>query len=361
MKRFILFFYTLLFLLSSCIKDRLNPVKNNPNLNNEKKLLIKNTTFVDVEYSRKTDILVIVSSNPNMMLLFNYKISKIDTILLNSIPNCVSISQDGNFALVGNTYSITQIDLLNKKIIKTLDSDIEISDIIYGVNNDCFYSQKIMNFDYTTDYIRSMKLDIGNEILSNKDIFGRITMKLHPSGKFFYANDIRYDEPSIIRKFDIKVSKARLLTYSNTIDNNFWISLDGSKIFDYKFNSYTSSYTDSLDIKFIDNLYQFDENNYILSLDEDSLNNKIYFTQYEYSNVNKANFVFELDVVSKKITNKYSLEGFMVSNGQQDQFYEAVGEFVFLSSDNSKLIILTEPDWHSGIPFNMGIEVISLK
>ena len=120
-------FGILLFLILSCEKDSSIPIINtNPN-----SILLK-TDVIDAEYSKSKESLVYISSNPSTLTVFNTNSEQFENIPLNYTPTCVSVSQDGETAVVGHDGHITYVNLTTKTILNSYSISCVALDIVIG-------------------------------------------------------------------------------------------------------------------------------------------------------------------------------------------------------------------------------------
>jgi len=348
---------------SGCIKEKLAITP--PPTTIENKVSLNNTILVDFEYAKKTDKLVLLAKNPHKLYIFDYKTKQLDSLMLDALPNCIAISLDGNFAVIGFDYKILQVDILKKEIIKSFNTSITIGDIVYGINDDCFYAEKDI-FGNSKRSIRSIRFKFGTEIEGSTDYFEIMRLKIHPSGKSIYAIDIEnagFGGQQKFRKFDISTSKANL-TYTinseaNNIIDNFWISDDGNKIINRQLSIFSISSTINPDLNYIKNI-NMGRNISVMSLDQNINNQKIYFCSDNYFSSFESDAAIELDEATGEITKKYLFEPFNTDVDGFKRKMDACGFFVSLSSNNSKLIAVTKP-FASNIYNQWGIEVIDIE
>lgn len=361
--RFIPIFLAATICFSACIKEKLVTTPLLPTI--ETKISLNNTNLVDFEYTKKTDKLVLLAQNPHKLYIFDYKTKQLDSMILDALPNCMAISLDGNFAVIGFDYKILQVDILKKEIVKSFNTSITIGDIIYGTNDDCFYSEKDI-FGFSKRSIRSIRFKFGTEIQGSTDYFEILRLKIHPSGKSIYAIDIEnagFGGQQKFRKFDISTSKANL-TYTinsefNNIKDNFWISDDGNKVINRQLSIFTISSTINPDINYIKNI-NMNRDISVMSLDLNINNQKIYFCSDNYFSTFESNAAVELNEATGEITKKYLFEPFNTNINGFKRKMDACGFFVSLSANNSKLIAVTKP-FASDIYNQWGIEVFDIE
>jgi len=165
---------------------------------------------VDAEYSRKREMMVYVASNPMKLYLFHTKNNVIESIDLDFVPTCVSISPDQNYAVVGHDAHISYIDLNSKSVIRTYNVSCYVFDIVFGDNNWAYAFPK----DESQYEIRCVNLSLTNDnetLQTEHYIYWGSKARLYPKGKYIYVS--RY-----LQKYSIKNGTAEYLYESWTAD-----------------------------------------------------------------------------------------------------------------------------------------------
>lgn len=201
---------------------------------------------IDAEYDRVNDVMIVVSENPNQIRKFNLATNVEESLSLNNIPKCISISQDGNYAAVGHNGSFSYVNLTSMTIDNNYAVSTDVYDIVLAPNNWVYITSSI-NYQK----MRCVDLSNGQETLSQdpQDGFAPRTAnakaELHPSGNYIYASAPGLI-PSDIDKYDIRNGRARSLGDSPyhgeyEFGYKFWFSESGNEIFTNSKNVFDSS------------------------------------------------------------------------------------------------------------------------
>lgn len=306
------------------------------------------TDVVDAEYSKVKDMLVFVSSTPSKINIYNASLGTISSIDLIYTPTCVSVSSDGNTAIVGHDGYITYVDLINKKIIKTFSVSCNALDIVLGNNKWAYIFPKVDQWEY----MRCIKVDLSNdnEVLQTGNfIYAGTKAKLHPSGKFIYGTNNGLS-PSDIEKYDIQNGGAKYLYDSPyhgdyPISGDLWFSEDGLRVFTRGKTVLKTSEIKEQDMLYNGSISLESTSSRIMCLDHSSVKNNLYIISSSddyWTNSNKP-FVYVYNSNNLVYKSKYELEKYLVlDNKGGGNFYEAEPYFAFSNSNGGSLIVLTK-------------------
>ena len=326
----------------SCEKDSIHPILNtNPN-----SILLK-TDVIDAEYSKSKELLVYISSNPSTLTVFNTNSEQSESIPLNYTPTCVSVSQDGETAVVGHNGHITYVNLSTKTLINSYSISCIALDIVLGNNKWAYVFPK----DGQWTYIRSVNMNLTYDNESNRTIYNQIHEgtfgRLHPSGNYIYsANDL---SPSTIKKVYIPNGEITD-TYESKFEGgysthpNIWFSEDGRRVISEKKIVLKTSDINSLDLNYNGKIDP-NTNSFIKWLDFSTIKNSIYVIAFEgdYSYQKTIPYIFIYDSSNLVFMNKLELEKIFISDnkgGGTD--YTSEPNFVFSNSLENRLYVLTK-------------------
>lgn len=335
-------FGILVFLMLSCEKDSLVPIINtNPN-----SILLK-TDVIDAEYSKSKELLIYVSSSPSTLTIFNTNSEKSENIPLNYTPTCVSVSQDGETAVVGHNGHVTYVNLTTKAIINSYSISCIALDIVLSNNKWAYVFPK----DGQWTYIRSVNMNLTYDNESNRTIYNQIHEgtfgRLHPSGNYIYsANDL---SPSTIKKVYIPNGEITD-TYESKFEGgysthpNIWFSEDGRRVFSEKKIVLKTSDINSLDLTYNGKIDP-SSNSFIKWLDFSTIKNSIYVIAFEgdYSSQRIIPYIFVYDTSNLVFINKLELEKiFIKDNKGGGTYYTTEPYFVFSNASGNCLYTITK-------------------
>ena len=323
---------------------------------NEKKTSIINN-ITDAEYYKKTDKVVFVGNAPNMLYVFHTLDKTIDSIALPYAPTCVSISPDGDKALVGQDKMLSQIDLKALKVLKSTKASFSIYDVVYA-NNDIAYISPLYQ-----DNLKYINLNTGLETkYADKTLYGQSRMKMHPSGKYLYVLDqflISNPKPYHILKFNIENNTPTYVSQSPFSDQtvywgDFWINEEGDMLIDNMMNMLQISDNPALDLAFTNTIYYTDFT-WFTHLDICKKKNIIASILYKHEENNFPTILALFDLSTLDYIKTIEPEAYLVDYNGQTISQAATPSFVFISSNGEKLILISKSA--SG---RRGIEVINV-
>lgn len=313
----------------------------------EQKLLLT-TDVVDAEYSKIKDILVYVSSSPSKVNIYDASSGATSSLDLVYTPSCVSISTDGNTAVVGHDGHITYVDLSNKKIIKSYNVSCHAIDIVIGNNKWAYIFPKADQWEQ----VRCINLNLANEneiLHTGNLIYAGTKGKMHPSGKFIYGTNNGLS-PSDIEKYNIQNGGATYAYDSRyhgdyPISGDLWFSEDGIRVFTRGKTVLRTSEIRELDMIYNGTISLESNSARIMWLDHSLASNNLYLLSSaddNWSNSKKP-FVYVYSANNLVYKTKYELEKYLVSDNKgEGKFYEAEPYFVFSNSKGNNIMVLTK-------------------
>ncbi|KIC03948.1 hypothetical protein OA88_00420 [Flavobacterium sp. JRM] len=311
--------------------------------------VILNSDVIDAEYSKVKDQLVFVSEHPMQVNILKSGSETIQTIPLLYTPTCISISQDGETAVVGHDGHITYVNLNTKSIIKTYNVSCFAIDIVLGNNKWAYVFPK----ENQSTYIRciNMNLSTENENHDNvNQIYAGTKGKMDLSGKFIYgaANGV---SPADIDKFDIQNGTAVKIYDSPyhgdyPFNGDFWFSEDGNRIFTRGRTVLRISETKSQDLIYNGTINATvpEGHGNIEWLDHSSKKNNLYLilSSGYYWPPTRISGIFIYDSTNLNFKSKLELEKFFVPNNENGVFYDAEPYFVFSNAEATSLFVITK-------------------
>ena len=185
---------------------------------------------VDAEYSRELEQIVMVSAEPNRLIMLDPASGEFAELPLNLLPSSVSVGPDGLSAAVGHNGYITVVALRPLAEVDVLTVSADLSDVVLSGNG---YVYGFPRIDQWVD-LHSVELATGDETSSYGLRAGTVG-RLHPSGDRMYGAD-RGLSPSDIERYDIAEGTA-VLSYDSPYHGDYpmcgdlWFSEDGARIF----------------------------------------------------------------------------------------------------------------------------------
>ncbi|OQX78843.1 MAG: hypothetical protein B6D61_04650, partial [Bacteroidetes bacterium 4484_249] len=311
----------------------------------------------DAEYDYVNDRLILLSdSYSHFIEIYDLQEDKFHRIELNNYPYHLSVSKDGDYAIAGiqsSTEYISYINLNDLRFEGEFSVSYDVNDIVAAPDKMAYIFPR-----YNNNEIGKLNLSNGNfSAYQFNQIGDNLIAKLHPSGKYIYA----VNNYSRLIKFDIRSAIPQLLysTSSYDMDNKLWLSKDGTEIFTKnKKILHIDPTLQGDDITSVSNLTFAD--NYLYFIEQSSLFDEYYLitTNNYYSSSHSESdriLVYNSNFAQDRIIN---LEKFYyIQQGQHSySFADASAEYVFSSSDGSKIIVVSMSAFN--YYDNWGIEII---
>ena len=353
--------YSKLFFNINNKKDSLVVVVDNYK---EQKIKL-NSDVVDAEYSKVRDELVFVSANPSSINIIKSGSQSIVSIPLVYTPTCVSISKEGDKAVVGHDGHITYVNLSAKTVIKTYSVSCEAIDVVLTNNKWAYVFPK----ENQWEYIRGVNLSLNSDNESNgsgTQIYAGTKARLHPLGKYIYGANNGLS-PSDIEKFDFESGFAIKLYDSPyhgdyPMNGNLWFSEDGSRIFTRGKTVLKTSETKSQDMVYngkINTDSSFINMEWLDHSDEKNNLYTILSSGYSWS-ANRSPYIYIYNSTNLSFKNKLDLEKFLVPSTNGGTYYDAIPYFVFSNATGNSIMVVTKA-LNSGLEKEWAIQYITIQ
>ncbi len=192
---------------------------------------------VAADYDKALDKIVMVSSSPNELHVYD-PVTQADQIVpLNSIPLSVSVRPDGLFAAVGHSGSISIVDLQAQTVTKTIPVDMDNGGILLASNG---YAYAFPTQVSSWGTINSVQISTGT-LTGFQDTYDGNIPRLDPSGNYIYVGGYGSS------KLNISNGPAVLSSSSFSLSGNIWLSEIGDRILTSSGNAFLTSSVSSLD------------------------------------------------------------------------------------------------------------------
>ncbi|MFZ4724974.1 MAG: BACON domain-containing protein [Paludibacter sp.] len=182
--------------------------------------------IVASEYNKPTDLMYILTQNPNKLTIINGISTLTQTIVLDELPTCASFSANGSTILIGySTSKISVVDVNKNTISKTIKTDCPACSIVNGDNG---WGYVATNY---TQKLRSINLNTNEVFRTSFTISGNPIIKKAPGKAVIYCTTPGYS-PSGLSVCDISngLMKDTIDSYFTYV-GNMWFSEDGNQLF----------------------------------------------------------------------------------------------------------------------------------
>ena len=309
----------------------------------EEKWLLTIANIIDAEYDRNADFLYFISESPNELVKFSPVDKTEERLSLPLSASCLSLGQDGKYAVVGHDGSFSYVDLINMEILQNYPVTTDVFDIILAPNG-WVYAMPAADQWVT---IRCVELSSGLELPHIGNLVREGTkVKLHPSGKYIYGANNGLS-PSDFEKYDISSGQAVYLydsPYHGDFDfsGDIWINEEGDKLFAKSRNIFNATEVQSTDMTYAGSL-SGDGN--IVAFDVSKNAAKIFTVLSEgfIWDGYPGNVVNIYDTDFFNLLEQKEIPGFLVPDGAGDgNLYDAEGHFGFFDDAGTHFYLLVK-------------------
>ncbi|HMT94757.1 PKD domain-containing protein [uncultured Thiothrix sp.] len=308
---------------------------------------------IDAEYSKALDKVIMLSTSPNQLHIYDAATHTEQAISLPLAPTSVSVGPDGLYAAVGHDANVSYVDLKNAKLLKTLPVAAKVLDIVLAGNG---YAYAFPKEDQWQD-IYSVNLSTGEVIGGSRiTIYAGTLAKLHPNGLSMYGatNGVSPDD---IEKYAVQTGTASKLYDSPyhgdyPMCGNLWFSEEGKRIFTACGNVFRAA-----DLKAQDMLYNgsLAELTHIQDLVHSATAAKVAaIPKYvPYANLSESvdTQILSYDDAYLTPSASFQLPYFVVN----EQGFMGHGRFVFFNKTADRLIVILKADASTALPNDYGV------
>jgi uncharacterized protein (TIGR03437 family) len=307
-----------------------------------------NFEAVDAQYSRALDRLVMVSANPNQLVVYDpFGQQVTGTVQLPLPPSNLSISPDGLHAAVGHNAWISYIDLTKPALVKSIPVGCDVLEALIGAGD---YIYALPRRDQWTR-IFAVQISTGADVTPTNfysfyaGTLGRITK----DGTTLYAaqNGI---SPDHMQRFELSAGLPVYKydwPYHGTYytGGNLWFSEDNQRIFARSGSVFRINPVQSLDM-----VYNGQLAGPIASVAHSTAVNKVFALPYTGNGFyNPAPLTQgEIDLYDYQFlssTGKLFLPH-VASNGKS---YAYFGQYIFTTNDGKQLVTIMQADAAAGL------------
>ena len=307
---------------------------------------------VAFDYSQKLDRLILISTNPNRLHIYDTATSAILSVPLSQPPLSLSVSPDGLRAAVGHDALISYVDLEKAALVKQFTVPTVASGIILAPS----WIYTVGGYS-AAPY--SVKIETG-EAIKNTAAFSMTSGKLNVGVNAIYGTRDG-TSPNDVEKWNISTGPVTAETDSPyhgdyCIYGPVWFSPDWNRIYTGCGTIFRASTDPKLEMYYMSSIPGV---NQIGSLAESGALQKIalirrsaaYGSQVDESTVQMFDSPYLLQ------SGQFALSGFDAGG----RTYAPHGRAVFFTADSTQLIVVKQADSTSGILNDFAVERISLS
>jgi hypothetical protein len=314
----------------------------------EEKWLLTNQ-IIDAEYDDINNVIITVNSDLTLKKL-NPATSTSTQVTLNKVPTCISVGQNGNYAIVGHNGMISYVNLTTMTIEAEHSVSCDAIDIILAPNGYAYVFPRADQWET----IRCINLSTGTETQhTGGSIYAGTRAKLHPNGQAIYGAD-RGLSPSDFEKYDISAGTAKYLYDSPyhgdyAFSGDIWISEHGNLLFARSGKVFKSTTTQATDMVYTGNITT--ESKWVITLDHSSDNNRVYgiFTTGSFYDEIPSSVVSAFDGTYLTAKGTIDLPQYMEPDGNGGgTLRRSLGYFGFFNSNGTKFYVITKNSGAAG-------------
>lgn len=294
--------------------------------------LLLSGVSVDAEYDRVHDKLIAITTSA--LLKVDLKERTLESVTLEHTANCLSVSTDGESAIVGHHSAMTLVDLSSMQVEENYEVTTDVLDIILAPNNWVYAFPRTDQWQY----IRCINLADGSEVNhTGFMIYAGTKAKLHPSGKYIYGANNGV-VPSDAEKYDIQEGRANYLYHSpyhgdHEFYGQIWLADDGLKLLSRGNNIFNLSETKATDLIYTGTLPV--ANKWVHAADFCTSKNRIGVVFYDYdifNGIEPQNSVNFFDATDYTYVEEKLFLNLIVQTGTGLESVPALGQSGFFDS-----------------------------
>lgn len=292
---------------------------------------------IAADYSAALDRMILVSTNPDLLTIFDPVTGTGQTVPLVMPPTALSISTDGLHAAVGHDGRISYVNLVNATVEKTLP----VTETVYAL---ALGPTDIYAFPLHDQWqaVRVINIASGTETLWNWIYAGSTAGKISPNGKYLYINATkRYD-----------ITQPLPSAFDAIVNGNpwQWFSQDGSRLYSGSGKVFRLSDVASQDLQYNGTIESAG-----LTAVADSSTQQVTATVASGSTNDKVIKFFGEQYLAQ--IGSISIPKFTSGSNS----YDAHGRFLFWNAAGNRLFALVQADQTSGLLNDYAIYTVSLN
>lgn len=316
----------------------------------------------DAEFCSSTNRIIIVTTNPDRLLIIDPDTKTIEPVLLHAVPRCVSVNKGGDKAVVGHNGMITYVSLTGKTIEKESTVSCDVLDLVLTSTN-WVYAFPVR--DQWTRIVCVSPTGVST-LHTGNSIYAGTVGKLHPSEKWIYGADNGIS-PSDIEKYNIENGTA-VFNYDSPyhgdyyMNGNLWFSETGDRIFTRGRTILRATADAATDMVYNGSI---PGTNDIWSLFHSGTTDKVFYIPFTRNTNWEVIAASEVSVCSYSYLTyqkNYPLEKFIVpDNTYGTRLVNSEGQFVFANKEGTMLYVVVKANKSSGLLNEWALQNININ
>lgn len=201
-------------------------------------------------YSGSLDRIVMTDGSPNALYVYDPVTGTEASATLSLPPQCLTVSPDGRYAVVGHNAWISYVDLAAATVVKTIPVSADIGDCVLGGNGWAYLFPRVDQ--WVT--LHSVELATGVEV-NTGSIYAGDRAALSPSDPGALYAVTSGLSPAQIYRWDVSGGAAAYRWESPywgsyPMGPDLWFSADGARLFTAAGTAFRTSSTQSQDLQY---------------------------------------------------------------------------------------------------------------
>lgn len=298
------------------------------------------------EYSRALDRIVFVDGSSLALYVYDPGTGSEAKVSLPLAPQCLSVSPDGAYAVVGHNAWISYVDLGGARLVKTIPVTADVGDCVLGRDGWAYLFPRVDQWVA----LHSVQLTTGVETnTSSWALYAGARARLHPDGTHIYSITTNLS-PQNMERWDTTQGAAVYAWDSPywgdyPIGRDLWISRDGARVLTAAGSAFRTSATEAQDMVYGGKLSGLDAVKHLDSCTDEIAAIPDTPWSSPTSTVAPDTTVELLNTEYLGHSGRITLPDWLVGASA----YVTHGRFVFYSSDCSKKYVVVQADAASGL------------
>ena len=294
-------------------------------------------------YDKAMDKIVMVSSSPNELHIYDPVTYEDDIVPLSYTPLSLALRPDGLFAAVGHSGKISIVDLQGQTVSQTIPVDMDNGGIALASNG---YAYAFPAQTNSWGSINSVQLSNGTLTTLQDTYYGNIPV-LDSTGNYLYVGSLGEGSS----KLNISNGPATYAYGGFQFSYNLWLSEDGNRLFLSDGQVLFASSVEAQDLQPDGELQPTNRLDWVA---DSRVQQQIAVLTDISSTSDTVLQLYESNGL--QLQSQESMPGF-TNNGTT---YVSHGKYVFWNAAASKLFAITEADSTSGLLSNFAVNTVAL-
>lgn len=184
----------------------------------------------DAYYHKSTDVLYLLTSSPNKLLVKNAGSNEFSEYDLERVPNCIDVSVDGKMLVIG--YNQAYVDVWNAETLQRdqlIETDCVPFDLALGENGWCYLAPD--EDQWVHFYSLNLETGVTFRSASSVAIYEKTVLRKIPGKPFIYMTRPQLSPTGLlIANIENGMANDTLPYWHESIGKEFWFTPDASAI-----------------------------------------------------------------------------------------------------------------------------------